>query len=386
MKSDRLMSKLGKLSVAQLESYLSNNDWSNEGVLRDVAHIWHRRDSDIAEVIVPLHERLRDYPERLTDALCAVASFEGRKPDDVLNDVLGLSSNYVTVRVIHEDTAQGTIPIQDGVLLVQRARDLLQSAAYSIYSKRRHFSGPLPSDARTYLDSLLLGQTEVGSYVVNVIAPVQSTQDRRMGDMNVLPDSESASFGAVVTTNLTLSLATLYEAVEDYSVNNDITVFDKAVFDGASANMCDALLGFSGIDRKRSFEIKIEAVATPLFPAEKRAFLFDAIAVTGLGKASEYFKDNYVLHDQTIIGFIKRLDRTQGDQFGRVTVSATVNGADKNVVIELEGSDYNDAILAHRDGVVVQCKGDIHVAPRTTRLLFPTDFRVLRSPDLFSDN
>jgi hypothetical protein len=43
----------------------------------------------------------------------------------------------------------------------------------SIRAKKKQFVGAAPKSARAYIDNLLLGQTEIGSYVVNVIAPVQ---------------------------------------------------------------------------------------------------------------------------------------------------------------------------------------------------------------------
>jgi hypothetical protein len=50
---------------------------------------------------------------------------------------------------------------------------LLSAAAQSVYAKRKQFTRGAPKEAKAYLETLLLGQTEVGSYIVNVIAPTQ---------------------------------------------------------------------------------------------------------------------------------------------------------------------------------------------------------------------
>ena len=120
------------------------------------------------------------------------------------------------MRVIGADTALGTIPINDGVLLFTKAKDLLCAAALSMYSRRKQFSGQLPKDAKTYLDSLLLcraslGQTEIGSYVVNVIAPLSQPR---------LASEPSAGPGRPVAEAVTLNLVNGLEALSKQQLSS----------------------------------------------------------------------------------------------------------------------------------------------------------------------
>jgi hypothetical protein len=77
--------------------------------------------------------------------------------------------------------------------------------------------------------------------------------------------------------------------------------------------MCDALLGFSGADRNRSFEVKITASSNQMFRSEPKIFEFDAVHVEALAKASNYYKDDYVLENRLLTGFVRKLSRPMGD-------------------------------------------------------------------------
>jgi len=366
---------LPSVSVEQIQTYLQTKNWIGDGVIGNVATVWHRNDSEDAEVVVPLSPRVRDYDERMKDALLSLAAYEQRDARDVSDDISGAAVTLIAVRVIAEDTSDGSIPIEDGVLLIRKAKELLYAAAMAIYSKRRQFGGQPPKDAKTYMDSLLLGQTEVGSYVVNVIAPLPPTlsSDVEPGD---------SSLTELVAHSLVVGLSALTEASGKYRVSNDLGVFERAVAMGASANMCDALLGFSGKDKERNFEIKITTPSGPLFVRDTATFSFDAIAVEALEVASNYYKNDYVLLDREIMGSVKHLHRPQFDEVGTITVQAMLGESERNVRIQLGPQDYHQGILAHDKKLIVRCKGDVYVKGRSATLLNPRDFKIIEASAL----
>lgn len=364
------------ISSDQLKAYLQSKFWYEDGKIRSVATIWHQHADQDAEVVLPFPS-VKDYRQRLRDAIAAVASFEKRGALEVIKDVTRLLATVVSVRVIHADTKDGTIPINDGVLLISKAKDLLQAAAMSIHSKRKQFIGASSKDVRAYVDTLLLGQTEVGSYVVNVIAPLpgSSAASDHMG--------ENTSLTQAVTLNLVTGLEALTTASDEFENLQNLRVFDAAVQKGASANMCDALLGLSGEDRNRSFEIKVTADNGPMFISEAKIFSFDASYIEKLTQASAYYKDDYVLSDRRLTGFVKKLSRPQGDNAGTITVQCTVEDVERLVKIDLEGEDYHNAILAHDKQSYVQCTGDVHIKSRSARLVNMQGFKVVDINELF---
>lgn len=379
MTRDDVARQLRDVTPAHLKSYLLERGWAHDGDLGELASIWHRPEPDLvdAEILLPRSALARDFRDRMVDALMALAAFEERSPILVIKAAMGHVADMVRIRVFHNDVNEGTIPINDGVLLNLRARDLMAAAAMSTVSKRRHFSGKRSPEANIYINSLRLGQTEVGSYVVNVIAPISSVQ----------PDQQSfdtVPLSSIVTANLTAGLDALTSAIDRFATEGDLTVFDEAVASGASANMCDALLGFSGAEKKRGFEISITPSQRGMLTPQVKIFRFDVEMVGRVASASVYYKDNYVLPARTIIGSIKRLDRPVNDEVGTVTVAALIGEAEKHVAIQLGPDEYMEAVNAHKQKAAVQCTGDLHVSARAAKLLNPTNFRVLASGELFS--
>lgn len=365
-----------EVSPEQLEAYLRNAHWIQTGKLRSVATIWNRRDDLDAEVVLPLSRSVKDYAPRLRDALTAVASFERRGVLDVISDNGRIFANVITVRVIHADTDGGTIPINDGVLLITKAKDLLSAAAQSIFAKRKHFTGKPTPDAKEYVDTLLLGQTEIGSYVVNVIAPVQEGA--------VAPgQAASVPLADAVTLNLVSGLEALEVASERYRDTGSLREFETTIVQGASANMCDALLGFSGVKRNRAFEIKVSPSEGSMFKTDARTFSFDAPQVEILEKASSFFKDDYVLSGRTLTGYVTKLSQPKEDEAGTITLDTQFDDLNRKVRIELGKDDYHTAVIAHDTRQYVQCSGDVHVKSKTASLLHPQSFRIVGVDELF---
>jgi hypothetical protein len=178
-------------------------------------------------------------------------------------------------------------------------------------------------------------------------------------------------------------LEALTSASDQFEEQHTLRVFDAAVQKGASANMCDALLGFSGADRNRSFEIKVTTDTGPMFASEPKIFSFDVDHVERLTKASAYYKDDYILEDRQLTGFVKKLNRPQGDNFGTATIQCTVEDVERLVKMDLEGDDYHNAVLAHDKQSFVQVRGNVHIKSRSARLLDPLGFKVIDINDLF---
>lgn len=368
--------QLKSIFPAQIKSYLLDNQWIEDGELDGLATIWHRENEDEFEfeVLLPENPELQDYSRRILDAIESLADYENRKVASVLKDIANHFSDLVSIRVVHSDVEGGTIPLEDGVRLFERARDLLASAALSTISKKRYFYGSRPYEASTFLSGIRLGQTEIGSYIVNVVIPLS------IADSNQLV--ESVSFSRTVTATLSNSLGALKGLVDEDS--GSIETVEKLVQGGVSANMCDALVGLSGENKSRGFEIYISYSNSEREKARSpSSHSFKSKDVPKIEKISEYLKENYVIENVTVSGNVKKLDRSADDTLGTVTIVAFVAERERAVSFELPTKEYHDAVLAHDRQFPVEITGDIHIAPRSAKLLNGSGFRVFGNGSLF---
>jgi hypothetical protein len=262
-------------------------------------------------------------------------------------------------------------------MLVEKGRELMIASTLSTFQKRRHYSGPRSLDAQNFISDLRLGQTEVGSYIVNIIAPLSKYL---VNDSNL----ESSSLSRAVLTNLSRGLVALDLAVKKYISSEEITVFEATINDGVSANLCDALIGISGQSKNRDFNISLKLGLSENYDQEiKFDHNFNADKISIIERASEYFKGNYIIENYEVSGPVVRMDHESSEEFGVIKVSTALVDGQKNVSIQLSIDSYWEAHSAHKAGESVVCKGDLHVSPRSANLLNPTGFRVIGTKDMF---
>lgn len=379
MSRRELSKRLADITAEQISAYLELSGWRKDGDLGGLASVWHRPEAgaEDAEVLLPsATRRAKDFDSRLIDAVTAIATFESRSPIEIVAEVLGHFSDRIRVRVFHYDVDGGSIPLDDGVLLIKRARDMMEAAAYASMSKRRQFSGRKSEETNTYLKSLRLGQTEVGSYVVNIIAPMPEQQIPQMG----LP---SVPMTSLVTATLSSGLHALDSAIGSVANGGSKFAFDEAVNNGASANLCDALVGMSGEEKRRGFEVTVFAAGAGRESTQPVTYRFDQEKVERVEQASAYYKgEDYTLYDRTIKGSVEKLDRALTEDRGTITIAATIEGRTKNISVELDKDEYHMAVKAHDDKQIVECHGDVRVTARSARLMNPRGFRVISNGEL----
>lgn len=367
------------LPPINLSSYLEKKGWVKDGSVGSKAIIWHRSEEKNYdfEVIQPIDTSVRGFEQKINEAIKSISEFENRKPSLVLDDILNFYADLVKIRVVHNDVESGSIPLDDGVLLIEKSKDLLIASTLSTFKKKKYFSGCRPIDAQDFISKLRLGQTEIGSFIVNLISPITVSQ-------NVQEESDKTSLTRSVITNLSKSLASISSAIEKYSTDKDVFHFEKIVSDGVSANLCDALVGLSGSSKARSFEISIKLAGVELDEQKiKTHYSFRPSQLPAIENASEFYKGNYVLDNYTALGLITKMKHIQGEDFGEVTINSKVNGSYKNVTIQLALEDYWNAVQAHKSISYITCSGNLIVTPKTATLIEVTGFSVSINQDLF---
>ncbi|WAD26728.1 hypothetical protein OS670_20395 [Pseudomonadaceae bacterium T75] len=365
----------------RLELYLLSTGWIENGSISDKAKVWHRpeeKNFDL-EILQPVNEDLKDYSQRLYEAIHNLSEYENRSPLKVISDLKNFDSDIVKIRVISPDVDGGAIPIDDGVLLFEKAKELLVSSTLSTFKKKRFFSGSWPAVVKEFMNTLRFGQTERGSYIVNVIAPVSHFSEKE------LPEAD-CSITRSISNNLARSLGATMVALENYEKTNDLISFEGAVSSGVSANLCDAIIGMSGSSKSRDVEISIELAALEKDSQEIiRKHRFTSSHIPILSTASEYYKGNFVIKNYEASGLVIRMDHEPAEDYGVIRVTSTVNGTDKNISIQLSLDDYWEAVKAHKPRLPVVCQGDLHVTPRSAFLADPRNFRVINDVNLFDE-
>ncbi len=364
---------ISDVRASSLLRYLERAKWRHLGNLPGLASVWASPTDDSIQVAVPDSRSIADYEERVGDALRILGGYENRSTLNLLEDVLGKFSGLVSVRVLGTDTNDGRIPIRDGLIAVAKMKNLFTAAALAVTgSKRPVYGNKVPKLARSYVDSVLLGQTQVGSYVINAYAPSEWDSGT----------NGSQNFGRSVISSMTVAIGAVKEAIEANADDVDrFAELDQAVVSGASANLCDALLGFAGASGSRPFEVTVRACPSSLLAGSTHTFKFDAGVANRLRMASDYYKGDFTLPNIRLVGTVRELYRNSVQGPGQIVVMASIRGTERAVSIDLSHDDYRMAIMAHDKGELVECKGDVRIKAGRASLSRASQFSIIGSTD-----
>lgn len=363
---------LESVQPLELAAYLRASGWQEREYVPERASVWSLDDSSNGEyeLLLPLRHDFRDFVDRISEAMQTLEIAEQRSRLEILQDLGNTSADIVRVRVNPSDVANGSIPLDNGVNLFQRAREMMLAAACAAVEPRSQYQTRKPNKAVEYLSKVHVGQTEHGSYVVNLLSRVapnlEPTTQSKPGDATTLfspePFEVTDPFERTVTKTLVEALEATRTAAEHSAATGTIEHFTEAVARGVSANLCEAIVGMSESGGGQGLEIGLRwAPARPVQKngAVKVSFPVDTMPL--IEEAARIFRRTPTQEGFEVEGYVVTLNRRErsGEGEGIITVLSIVEGNTRLVNIKLDADDYNSAILAHQEGTSVRCYGNL---------------------------
>ena len=344
---------LSQIGLRSLYAYLRSRGWREMDSFGDSVYVYGREGED-EELLVP-GSRLSDYGRRVFDILVTLSSSEGRDVRAVIRDVSLSEYDLVRVRLPEADV-QGSVPVGAGVSLVQESRDLLLAAACSAWRPQRAFRAGRVQEAADYMRTVRLGQTEVGSFVVNLLSPVPPSLDGMVADnRGLFPEP----YARRVTRTLVSGLSSAEQAVASVNLGSGIEEFESKVGLGVSANLCDAIVGLLSVEGRQVVDVSVSWSLVREAPGERERMLFGASDAAVLREASLGLKFRQERPNERVAGYVSGLARGQAERRGRATLKAMVDGALSSVRVDFGPVDYGRIVEAHGHRLGVSLEGDL---------------------------
>lgn len=366
VRDSNLLASTGPL---ELLSYLRTSGWEQRQWVPEKFSVWTRRtDLGEFEVTLPL-VRFRDYSIRLGQLLSVLEVVEQRSQLEIISDLSTATSDVVRVSSDYPDAGQGSIPIEDAVLFVQKSRDMMLSAACAAIEPRKYYPPRKFGQAMDYLKGVRMGQTERGSYVLTIVSPVTPAfpQDRR--------DVEEP-YERQVTRVLASAVASVHHAADRAIATDTLDPFREAVGNGVSANLCEALVGMSGVTgESRGVGLRfLWSRSRPIRDGVPERTILPADTMPVIQEAGRVLREEAPVEDFELQGVIIALDRPAGAPIGTVTVLGFVQERPRRIRMELGEPDYAVAARAHADRAPIICYGVLVKEGRSLSLARPHDF------------
>jgi hypothetical protein len=224
-------------------------------------------------------------------------------------------------------------------LLASSARTLTEGPAPSLAGRR-------PADVTAFLTSVLLDTTAPGSYIMTARVPVgRPHQDGRGG--------EKRQRGRPVVERMHRAITAAHTAASRIvQGEGDLFAFDEAVWDGVTAQLCEALLELAGQDKSSPFDIRFSwARGLPSeLPAQSVSFTSPMISV--LNGGAKRLKELAAGGKATITGRIKEMHYDPAPH--RVKAQGTLTretgpGQETTIWVRLNAEQYARASQEHQD-------------------------------------
>ena len=359
--SRSVRSQVIKMDVNVFSNFLLNHGWTSDASINDAATIYHTLAHPSAEVVLPTSRNTKGYQELLIVAFSRISTLYDTDHRKTLNSIVDSQEDNIRIRIIHEDVQHGSIQLENGLKLIQGARELMASSALSTKQKKRMYIGKMPEDVKEYTDHLRLGQTEVGSYIINVFSKIRKPRELQL--------FEQPSFDRQVTLQTIRSVEALRTSAADFAKNQQYEVFDEVVEDGVNANVCKAVLDLGGVKANQNVNIEVQIMNPIEVKDEIHNTHFPTRLFGAIEHAHDYFMDKDYQADVEIVGFVFKLARDEDEEAGVVNVSTNIQDKTRKVKVYLSEDQYEVAISAHRDQELVAIRGDLRIEPRRAEMI-----------------
>lgn len=357
-----------------LSAYARGEGWKRLESYGQHSDVYAQADGN--EIILPGTQALADYEAVVSDVLARFAKHEQRDELAIYRDLIGADRDVIRVRS-PEAESDGSVRIEAGVDLVLYARELLLSAACAAKEPRPAYRAGKVKDAADYMEKVRLGQTEHGSFVVTLLAPVPPAL--QVQQIPLWPVPEDEPFERLVTRRLADGLQAASYAAEQATRTGEHTPFQQAVPKGVSANLCEALSHL--IERGEGLEVSVTWAKTRATPEPRRRILFSRADGEVFKEAARIFRTLEPRPDESIEGFVIGCDRKPTESQGRVTVRALIDGHSTSVKVALDDPLYAKAVQAHERKQPVTLHGDLRREGQRWHLVNTRDVSVIESSE-----
>lgn len=369
--SDRLSELAAAVAYQDLRAYLEARGWNNFPSRLSYAAIYRSPGAGDVEVQIPLDTDLADYADAIVLAARRIAGFEGRPIEQLLRDLLQPRSDTVRYALGGAATRSGTIGLTAGLSLVSGAVKSLLASACSVQRPRRFHPRMTLADAESYVRACRLGQTEIGSYVLTVDAPL---------DIHAQLDAAEVPFGRRATAHLFESTAHLARAIRQGETARLVDEAPDAPL--VSANLCESLVEMMPPDE--SADLRLTGSWSPLIPAPASVPVtvhFDRTMFEAVERLAQQLRPAHGTEPAQFVGMVVELSGAPnpgGELEGDVVLQVQADDQLLKVRVTLGPKDYKMAGAAHLGQHYVSVHGQLHRGRRTHVLEHPTDFQVLK--------
>ena len=164
------------ITVEKLEKVFSFLKWRELDVLMNGRVRQFVSPDDEYVALIPLVKEFSDYYRVMGETLQSIASFENRSIEALVNRILNPSYDIQKWRIANNYTSDGKIPFFSITDTIEKIKDVLATAYLDTLNPTRFHKKVYTTDVNKNISEYSFGQTEIGSYILNILCPLGNYQ------------------------------------------------------------------------------------------------------------------------------------------------------------------------------------------------------------------
>jgi hypothetical protein len=356
---------LKALSPSAVAGWLRMRRFEHSGSYGKYGAIFARENNGrTEELVLPTSPQARDFGRRMAELVNDLAEAEDRSSNEVLTDLTLAPFDVVKIRSPDADD-YGAIRLTAGLELHEEAHNLILASANATASplRRRTWRGRRFEEVGAYLNSVRLGQSQRGSFVLTILSPWDFTFE---ADPNLdLGDT----FGRRVIRSLASALKATESAIRE-GVALGAEPFRNAYTAGVSSNFCKALANLA----REGAGIDVSVEWSPLRPENEPVSIQlrreDSAVLT---QAANLLVESEIEPDVGLVGLVANIDSPIESFDGIAVIQTQIDGVFRKVRVKFEEAERRRIFDAASDRRWIRVVGDLRRDRQRLLLLNPRD-------------
>lgn len=375
-----ILKNLSGITSASIEKYLLFTGWIKDDTFPN-PRLWvfnYTHDPEVT-IAVPSNETAPDFYSRVYSLVQTLSTINDRTEQDIIDSLKSAYTDRLQFRIITEESKNGKIPLEYAARCLDGLKDLVLYAACA-EERAKPVCARLYGSAKRRLDKFQFGQTQIGSFIINIDVPVVDEQNEQMFLVEAATLPEEPPEHKIIKR-----IGTAITQIDNVA-NRQVKIGDlveDAYTTGITANMCDALMKLkpeSGEDVTVETSIYYaEALTHSVDPPQVHTF--ENIHFSFIDEISKRYKDCTLVEDVTLVGTIKMLSKTpssEGDEAeNTVRLLTKIDGQLRSITLHLSPKDHTLACDAYRDDKEVQVSGTIDKSGKYWFFSMVDEFKVI---------
>lgn len=358
---------IDKLPSDKLCEYLLRNGWAElpnllGGQVRQFLIPTGRE-----AVLIPQSKEFSDYYRVMSETLAIIALYERNSLEGLFNKLSNPSSDILKWRIANGGTLSGAISFNAMGNNIEYIKEMLSSTCLDILSPTSYHKKVSTKEVQEQVAKYRLGQTEVGSYILNLICPLGYYQ------YNLFQEgSEDLPLGRRINVRMLENIYTIQNSIFDNS-----SQFEDSVAEGKiSVNFLNALSNI--YEENRDSEFSITAKWDAYVPLLSNNIVSDVIlqprCIEKVNEIAEAYTPKQEQNvEKTFYGKITNISgEAEVDERHSVVVTVATIGEEGNrinVKVELNYNQYFGVVdEAFQTGANVKVTGIMTSTAKTTKL------------------